>query len=62
MQMPPKMKPDAYRAMVEARPERRSRWLPILEELAKDTPPPRERRPSPLIQSPFPTKRRRQSP
>jgi hypothetical protein len=57
MRYPPKMKPEAYRAMLEARPERGSRWLPILEEMARDTPPPK-RRPNPLTQSPFSTKRK----
>ena len=42
MRLPKKAKPEFYRQMVEARydPRPTSRWTPILEELAKDTPPP----------------------
>ena len=54
MRMPKKMGPQAYRQMVEARPDRNStsRWKPVLEGWARDTPPPRERkRPNALLRN-----------
>jgi hypothetical protein len=57
MRLPKKLTAEAYRAMVEARPDRNttSRWLPVLEGWARDTPPPaRERkRPNALLRNPF---------
>ena len=46
MRLPKKLKPEFYRAMLEAR-----RWQPILEEMAPDTPPPARRPSSPLVAS-----------
>jgi hypothetical protein len=57
MRLPKKSKPEVYRQMVEARydPRPTSRWLPILEEMAKDTPapPPERKRPNALLRNPF---------
>ena len=56
MRLPKKAKPEVYRQMVEARydPRPTSRWTPILEELAKDTPPPpRRQTTNALLQNPF---------
>ena len=61
MRMPKKMGVEAYRQMVEARPDRNStsRWLPVLEEWKRDTaPPPRERkRPNALLRNSSPLRR-----
>ena len=57
MKLPKKLGDKAYRAMVEARPDRNttSRWRPVLEGWARDTAPPaRERkRPNALLRNPF---------
>ena len=56
MRLPRKAKAEVYRSMVEARydPRPTSRWLPILEEWAKDTPaPPRRTTTNALLRNPF---------
>jgi hypothetical protein len=56
MRMPKKLGAKAYQEMLEARPDRNttSRWLPVLEEWERDTPPPRGRkRPNALERNPF---------
>ena len=57
MRMPRKMGPQVYRQMLETRydPQSTSRWRPILEEMARDTPPParEQKRPNALLRNPF---------
>ena len=57
MRMPKKLGAEAYRAMLEARPDRNttSRWRPVLQGWARDTAPPaRERkRPNALLLNAF---------
>jgi hypothetical protein len=57
MRMPRKMGDKAYQEMLEARPDRNStsRWLPTLQDWAKEAAaPPRERkRPNALVRSSF---------
>jgi hypothetical protein len=43
--LPPKKSPEAYHRMREEVLRTRSRWRPILEELARDAPEPRRQPP-----------------
>jgi hypothetical protein len=45
MTLPRKKSPEAYQRMREEVLRTRSRWRPILEELARDTPAPRRQLP-----------------